>query len=142
MLEHTYISPRAGSYLVWLVNPFQGTSLAINIICNLQGVCTLLLGYGQDGVRLLLLNIIPQAGLQCESILFQAESCNPQLLSQVVPAVKLAIRTRKEKTTPFGVNLTRSLVIYQAAQICHQEQCRRQHIAAEGKARTWLSCGS
>ena len=92
MLEHTYISPRAASYLVGLVNPFQGAGLTIDVICSLQCVCTLLLGYGQNGVRLLLLYIILQAGLQRESILLQAESCNPQLLNQVVPAVNLAIR--------------------------------------------------
>ena len=37
-------------------------------------------------------------------------------LSVLWPFVQRASDERKEETTPFGVNLTRSLVIYQAAQ--------------------------
>ena len=38
------------------------------------------------------------------------------LLQQLTDSMQVTCKKRKEKTTPFGVNLMRSQVLYQAAQ--------------------------
>ena len=56
--------------------------------------------------------------------------CMPSSMPHAVAMQRLSIvralwkrqeKKRKEKTIPFGVNLTRSLVIYQAAQIAVED---------------------
>ena len=61
----------------------------------------------------------------CSSLISQASSHLKSLATQ---------KKRKEKTTPFGVKIMRSQVLYRAAQFATQNKCKLQWEAAGYKA--------